>query len=176
MNHKVITFLVVLFGLGLGSVRANAAYESWTPYGGTSDVNKQYSYQRMIWNNTSGFGASNTYEHETIVYNPGYVKNGPSSSYSNLPRAYMDTQFGDSVENYTIGSAEASSIAVNQWYYTYYSLAADSPSVSSSTVRINGQLGHRFPNSCYSTWCIWADATLGLVQYSAPAGISWVRR
>lgn len=43
-----------------------------------------------------------------------------------------------------------------------------------STVRIKGQLGHRFPEFCHSTWCIFADATTGtMCLLDAPQYKAW---
>lgn len=47
-------------------------------------------------------------------------------------------------------------------------------SASTATVRIKGQKGHRYPSWCYSTWCVFADATTGsMATFTAPAGMSW---
>jgi len=115
--------------------------------------------------------ASSTYEHETQVYNKNFADyNGYWSS--NLPRAYYDTPFCDSIDNFTIGSAQASSIRVNSQYYTYMALRAGS--ASNATVRTKGQKGHRWPSWCYSTWCIFADATTSsMATFTAPGGMSW---
>ncbi len=147
------------------------SHESWAPYGGTSKVNQRYTLQTFYFNNTSDFGSTSTYEHETQVYNKSFADyNGYWSS--NLPRAYKDTPFLDSIDNFTVGSAKASSIRTNYRYYTYMTLRAGS--ASSATVRIKGQKGHRWPSWCYSTWCIFPDATTGsMATFTAPAGISW---
>jgi hypothetical protein len=43
-----------------------------------------------------------------------------------------------------------------------------------ATVRIKGQKGHRIPSWCYSTWCIFADATTSsMCVLSAPAYQYW---
>jgi len=175
--RKLLTLLTALLGMALSVLPSHAAVSQWAPAGGESDVQKEYSYQRMWWTDTSGFGGSGTYEHETIVYNAGFA-NPANGGYwsSNLPRAYKDTQFADTTENFTVGSAAASSIATYVWYYTYYDLQPQSSSVPTSSVRINAQRGHRWPSWCYSTWCVWADESYGLVVFTAPAGLSWVRR
>lgn len=122
--RKILLTLTALLGMVLSANIALAAVSQWSPVGGESDVQKEYTYQRMYWADTSGFGSIGTYEHETIVYNPGFA-NPASGGYwaSNLPRAYKDTQFRDSTENFTVGSAAASSISRHTWYYTYYDLS-----------------------------------------------------
>lgn len=175
--RKIIYILSVsIIAFFIPIMSALAGYQNWTPYGGETDVNREYSYNRMIWNDTSGFGSTGTYEHETIVYNAGFARPASGGYWSsNLPHAYKDTRFGDNIDNFTVGSASAINIQRYSWYYTYYDLQPENPNVTSSTVRINGQRGHRWPSWCYSTWCIYADETYGLVQFTAPAGLSWYR-
>ena len=147
-------------------------HESWAPYGGTSVVQTTYISHTMYFNNVSAFGSSGTYEHETQVYDMNYADYGGYWS-SNLPRAYKDTQFADSIDNFTVGSASASSIVTFSQYYTYMSLSPQR--AVNPTVRIKGQRGHRWPSWCYSTWCIFPDETSGtMIQFTAPMnGISW---
>lgn len=46
--------------------------------------------------------------------------------------------------------------------------------LNESVVRIKGQKGHRVPSWCYSTWCIYADATTpSMCVLQAPAYQSW---
>lgn len=147
------------------------SHESWAPYKGTSDVTQRYTYQTFYFNNTNDFGSTSTYEHETQVYNKNFADYNNYWS-SNLPRAYLDTPFLDSIDNFTVGSAQASLIQTNYSYYAYMALRPGS--ASSATVRIKGQKGHRWPSWCYSTWCISADATTSsMVTFMAPSGMSW---
>lgn len=89
-----------------------------------------------------------------------------------MPNAYYDTPFMDDIDNFTVGTYTGSSLSTYTQYYTYMSLKAGS--ASSSVVRIKGQLGQRIPSGCYSTWCVWAQATTGTMSYIvAPSGMSW---
>lgn len=147
----------------------------WYPTRGTAKVDKTIAYNTFYFNDASGFDYFNgilTYEHETQVYDKNFSDYGGYWS-SNLPNAYKDTPFLDSIDNFTIGSSKASSIVANTKYYT--SMSLKSGSASSASVRIKGQLGHRSPSSCYSTWCIYADMTTPtLKSLTAPAStVSW---
>ena len=149
----------------------SASHESWAPYAGVSGVNQMRTFQTFYFDNTNDFGSTSTYEHETQVYNKNFADYDGYWS-SNLPRAYRDTQFLDTIDNFTVGSAQASSIQTNSQYFTYIGLHAGS--ASSATVRIKGQKGHRWPSWCYSTWCIFADATTSSMStFMAPGGMSW---
>ncbi|OIO52378.1 hypothetical protein COY93_01460 [Candidatus Uhrbacteria bacterium CG_4_10_14_0_8_um_filter_58_22] len=152
-------------------VQASLSHEPWAPYCGTSYVNQYVSFQTFYFNNVGSFGSRSTYEHETQVYNRNFANYGGYWA-SNLPMAYYDTAFLDSIDNFTVGSALASSIRTYQRYYTNMSLRPQSS--SSAFVRIKGQLGHRSPIWCYSTWCIFADATTGsMTAHAAPSALSW---
>ncbi len=154
------------------SVLYSYYHESWAPYGGTSKVTQGISYQTFYFNNVSGYGLDATYEHETQVYDKNFANYGGYWS-SNLPTAYYDTPFSDSIDIFTVGSAQASNLQTYTMYFTTMSLTAGSS--PSATVRIKGQKGYRFPFSCYSTWCIFASATTGsMTTFTAPVqGISW---
>ncbi|WKZ29271.1 MAG: hypothetical protein QY323_00915 [Patescibacteria group bacterium] len=150
----------------------STSHESWAPYGGTAKLTQGVSYHTFYFNNLSAYGSTSTYEHEAQVYNRAYADYAGYWS-SNLPYAYYDTPFSDSIDVFTVGSAQAASMATYTQYYTYMAL---SPGLATSaTVRVKGQLGHRSPSWCYSTWCIFADATTGsMTTFLAPVeGISW---
>lgn len=152
---------------------AEASYwhELWAPYGGGSDVQRTYTYQAFYFNNKSSYGSADTYEHETQVYNKNFANYAGYWS-SNMPSAYYDTPFSDSIDNFTIGTFTGASLKTYTQYYTYMSLSAGS--ASTATVRIKGQKGHRSPSWCYSTWCVFPDATTGsMATFTAPAGMSW---
>lgn len=117
---------------------ASLCCETWAPYGGTNAVNQSYTDQTFYFNNTNAFGSSNTYEHETQVYNVNYADYNNYWS-SNMPNAYYDTPFMDDIDNFTVGTYTGSSLSTYTQYYTYMSLKAGS--ASSSVVRIKGQLG-----------------------------------
>jgi len=141
----------------------------WAPRSGSSKTTQYMAYNSFSFPNASGFdsfGGIMTYEHETQVYNKNFADYDNYWS-SNLPSAYYDTPFLDTLDNFTVGSSQASSILDNTQYWTYMSLTPGSSSTAG--VIIKGQLGHRYPSWCYSTWCIYADMTTGwLTDYTAP--------
>jgi hypothetical protein len=150
----------------------STSHESWAPYTGWSKVTQGQTYQEFYFNNLSSFGSSNTYEHETQVYDRNFADYANYTS-SNMPSWYYDTPFLDSIDNFTVGTFHADQLAAYYKYWTYMALKAGS--VSSTTCHIKGQLGHRSPSWCYSTWCVWADATTGSMAYLAIPnyGVTW---
>lgn len=158
----------------LSPINIATAAESWAPNRGTSDVTRTYTKQTFYFPSITAFGSSDTYEHETQVYNSNFANYNNYWS-SNLPSAYKDTQFLDTLDNFTVGTSKASAMVKDKQYYTHMSLTAGS--ASSATVRIKGQKGKRTPSTCYSTWCIFATATTGsLATHTAPSGLSWIYR
>ncbi len=83
-------------------------HESWAPYYGESKVTRQMTFQFFYFNNISYYNGNNnvTYEHETQVYDEDYADFDGYWA-SNLPYAYHDTQFGDDLDNFTVGSSSA---------------------------------------------------------------------
>lgn len=147
-------------------------HEPWTPYRGYSKVTKGIAFNKIYFNNTSAFNNTSTYEQESQVYNKNFA-NYNGYWQSNLPCAYKDTQVFDTLDNFTVGSACASSIRAYTYYYTSMSLYGQS--AQTATVRIKGQLGYRWPNWCYSTWCVFPSATSStIVTFTAPnSGVWW---
>lgn len=176
VGQKVSVKLQNAFSYGVTKLTnvAEASYwhELWAPYGGGSDVQRTYTYQTFYFNNVSSYGSADTYEHETQVYDKNFADYAGYWS-SNMPSAYYDTPFSDSIDNFTIGTFTGASLQTYTQYYTYMSLTAGS--ASTATVRIKGQKGHRYPSWCYSTWCVFADATTGTMALHnpAPSGMSW---
>lgn len=163
--------------LQLAATAYYVAPRLWYPTKGSTKTDKGLAYNSFYFADASGFdffGGILTYEHETQVYNVNFANYAGYWS-SNLPNAYYDTPFGDrDVDVFTVGSSNASKIVANTKYYT--SMSLKSGSASSATVRIKGQLGHRYPSGCYSTWCIFADMTTPtLKSYTAPVStqLSW---
>lgn len=152
------------------------AEKNWVPRSGTSQVTQTYTYNSFTFPNVSGFSSFNgimTYEHETQVYDNGYANYNNYWS-SNMPSAYYDTPLADTIDTFTVGTSNAASLKSNTQYWTYMALVPGN--VSSANVIIKGQLGHRSPSWCYSTWCIFADMTTKrLVSYTAPVYVkkSW---
>ena len=147
-------------------------HESWAPCSGTSEVTQAHTYQTFYFDKTSDYDGDDTYEHETQVYNNDFSDYAGSWS-SNMPSAYYDTPFSDKIDNFTIGTFDAALLKINTQYYTFMSLSAGS--ASNAVVRIKGQKGHRFPSSCYSTWCVFPDATTSsMIAFTAPNAVGWM--
>lgn len=164
---------------------------TWLPKrGGTivrpsnSRDTERYVHQAIIWTDVSGFGSNSTYEHDFYLYNydgKTYLSraqwpNGiPKVTYwgSNLPRAYLDTRFSDPAEEvaYVIGCADGDAIQANTWYWSQIRTKPGDASVDKA--KLFGQVGHRSPSRCYSTWCVFADQTEPIVgSWSNPWAIS----
>jgi hypothetical protein len=162
--------------LALAATTYYVSPKLWYPTKGSTKTTKSLAFNTFYFANASGFDSFSgilTYEHETQVYNSSFANYGGYWS-SNLPKAYKDTQFLDSLDNFTVGSSKASDIVANTQYYTSMDLSGGT--ASSATVRIKGQLGYRYPSTCYSTWCIFAIMTTPtLKMYTAPIStqVSW---
>jgi hypothetical protein len=147
----------------------STSHESWAPYSGDSDVTKTSTYSFFYFNSLAGFTSDGTYEQETQVYNVDFADYDGYWS-SNLPSAYYDTPFADTIDNFTVGSAEATSIVLYTQYYTHMALRGGP--AATATVRIKGQRGTRDPDWCYSTWCIFAaQTTSSMAVFTAPSNI-----
>lgn len=207
-------YQIAAFALLL-TAKTLSAGEVWAPTEGYSSVNQEKTYNEFLFTTAEGqYTDDQTYEHETQVYNPLFADYAGTWS-SNLPLAYYDTTFLDDsdIDNFTVGSAQASEINNSYWYYTRMSLVKGNSSdctgccsshggvcctngttsccdgsplsqtciskgcnkcANLATVRIKGQLGHRVPSVCYSTWCIFADATTStMCLLNAPAWQEW---
>lgn len=148
-------------------------HESWAPYKGTSKVTRSQTYQTFYFDNILGFWEQSTYEHETQIYDNNFANYDGYWS-SNLPRAYKDTQFLDDIDDFTVGSAQASEIKLKNKYYTYMSLKRGK--TKKARVKIRGQIGFRFPSWCYSLWCVIRNQTTfpgALADYEAPGTVRW---
>ncbi len=145
---------------------SSGSHECWAPYYGIASVDRWSAYQTFYFNNTSCFGSESTYEAEAQVYNRNYADYDNYWS-SNMPSAYLDTGFLDSIDTFTVGCARASQLATNTPYFTYLSLKPGS--AATATVRIKGQLGYRNPNWCTATWCVFGIATTSsMATFTAP--------
>jgi hypothetical protein len=153
-------------GLSKSAAVASTSHESWAPYYGKSKVTNQMTFQFLYFNNVSAFGSNSTYECETQVYDKNFA-NFDGYWSSNFPNAYYDTPFLDQIDNFTIGSYTAKQFVPYNMYYAQMTLRPQTAKTAS--VIIKGQLGHRYPSYCYSTWCVFADATTGhLTDFTAP--------
>jgi hypothetical protein len=160
---------------------------------GNSQDTERYVHQTMIWTDVSGFGPNSTYEHDFFLNNydgKTYLSraqglNGiPTVIYwgSNLPRAYLDTRFSDPAEEvaYVIGCADGDAIQANTWYWSQIRTAKGD--ANTDKAKLFGQLGHRSPSWCYTTWCVFADQTEPIVgswsnpwAISVPVDLRWTR-
>jgi len=214
MFRKAQILIGVIIVISINSAgRVVFAGEPWAPTSGYSSVNQEKAYNYFYFSNIEGvYSDIETYEHETQVYNTQFADYAGRWS-SNLPEDYYDTPFLDEIDNFTIGSAQASDLKSNTRYYTYMKLKKGNSSdctgccsyhegvccsggttmccdgtplsqtcvskgcnqcLNISTVRIKGQKGHRVPSWCYSTWCIYADATTSsMCTLAAPGYQSW---
>ncbi len=147
-------------------------HERWAPYGGSSKVTQWLTLQTFAFNNTSDFTYTRTYEHETQIYDRNFADYAGYWA-TNMPYGYKDTQYGDSIDNFTVGCARAERLSAFTTYWTYMSLSPQSS--PTALCRIKGQIGHRYPSWCYSTWCIFPDATSGSLAYLALPnyGVCW---
>jgi hypothetical protein len=105
--------------------------------------------------NNGVYVANVSYEHESRVPNPLCPSNGASCfqrmyAYTNLPpTAYEDTRILDNASTYnaTLGTVNASSLTVGQWYQTYYEIYSsneDLAAMSQTSFTYAGQIGTHF--------------------------------
>jgi hypothetical protein len=160
----------------------------------------RYSYQWMWWDEIP-FSSNQTYEHDFFLYNynnDGTYLNGSDSGYPGCfpiveyaattwpaeSKPYLDTRFAANYVScerdelaYTIGAAQADKLTANTWHYTY--IRTKDGNVDTDKFRLSGQLGHRTPSLCYSTWCSFGDESRTLVpawSYSVPGTRWWWAR
>lgn len=148
----------------------------WTPYRGTTDLQKDYIYNWFVFNNTSAFGSASTYEHETIVYNKGFASLPLWAwSNSNLPRSYKEClEQDDDYDKFAMGTLQATDIRKEVWYYTFQDISPEN--APSSNAQINGQIGHRSPSWMYACWFVYGDTECQFMkQFTAPKYFPWSR-
>lgn len=87
---------------------------------------------------------------------------------SNQPRAYADTQMDDSYNErpFSVGSADATQFVKGRWYY-FYIYDVRGASSGPTKTKLQAQRGHRWPSTCYSTYCVYAEDTVTIVPFSA---------
>lgn len=117
-----------------------------------------------------------TFEPDFVTYNyddKHYYSSDITSWSSTMPSAYQDTNAFDSDDErvYTVGTSDASKLVASTRYTTFFRSPAGN--ASADTMKVVAQKGYRFPSICYSTWCIFADASKrfpgGSVWKSIPA-------
>ena len=126
------------------------------------DSYSRYIYQWVYWHQLSRlnflkrWGA--TYEPDVIFYNYNGQAYGlaPSGYWaSDLPYAYVDTQFQDpnTEKAVTIGSGDSTSLVPGRWYYTVTRMTSGPNAGPTSYVKASSQRGAQAPDGCTSTWC-----------------------
>ncbi len=146
---------------------------SGTAYFYPSASGGRYTQQNMKWP-ANYFASEETYEHKVYLYNydrKTYL-NGASTSYPgcyptttyaattwpSTSYPYLDTRLAESGTSceidelsYTIGAAQANAIPANINHYTY--IRTTNGNDTSDKFKLQGQVGYRNPNFCYTTWC-----------------------
>jgi hypothetical protein len=185
----------------------NVDETTWVPVSGRtitapSAAGGRYVEQQMQWSNVSGFGPNSTYEHDFFLKNSAGVQH-PAGTYldrseipgripkveyytSNLPTYYLDSRLldgtlygllGTDEVAFTIGCPRASEIKVNTLYTSYIRTKNGDADVDDG--KLQAQLGHRKPSSCYGTGCSYADQTVPLVpawEVPVPGTKVWSRK
>jgi len=105
-----------------------------------------------------------------------------ATSWPSASQPYLDTRFGENLTSceidelaFTIGAAQADALQAGTSYYTYIRTADGND--SSDKFKLQGQIGHRIPTSCYSTWCSFGDQSYNLVpawSYTVPGTQPWI--
>ena len=173
------TFSITAESTSLDSLVPN----SGTSYFYPSSSGGRYTTQYMKWDSVN-FSEEQTYEHDVFLYNydrktyldgdtTAYPGCWPELTYAatSWPAAskpYIDTRFNMYMVScdinelaYTIGMAQASALQANIRYYTY--IRTEDGNDSSDKFKLRAQIGHRIPNSCYSTWCSFGDHSYDLI-------------
>lgn len=155
---------------------------NWLPTSGTAYAWPSGTYDdatylqiNYMWNSAYAMSTltnntNSTLEAEIVLYNydGSAISDAWNTNYSyvtNQPRAYRDTQAFDNSNEccFTIGCARASDLEAGTQYYWYaYGNRTDSDSCKA---KVYFQRGHRVISDNYSTWNIFADETLTVVQY-----------
>lgn len=175
-------------------------WEKWLPEYGSVKIGpstltgKRTLDLRLMWDDKSGFGWNSTYEHDFFLNNSSNSMLGPGTylnraetwgsriprldyAVTNLPTPYLDTRFGDPSNevSYTMGSAKASDISANTWYYIY--IRTVNGDASRDNAKLSGQLGHRIPFYDYSTWGSFGQQSESIISgtwpISVPSSFSW---
>lgn len=127
------------------------------------DTYGRYIYQWMYWHALSRLNFLHrpgaTFEPDAWFYNydgNAYALAPAGYWASDLPAAYVDTQFYDdqSEAGITIGSGDTVSLTNARWYYTVTRMTSGPG--ASSWVKLSAQRGAQQPTGCTSTWCSFA--------------------
>ena len=168
---------------------------SGTSYFYPSAYGGRYVKQYMKWD-VVNFSEEQTYEHDVFLYNydertyldgntTAYPGCWPELTYASTTwpaasKPYIDTRFDKNMTSceteelaYTLGIAQANALQANVNYYTY--MRTEYGNDSTDKFKLQGQIGHRVPNDCYSTWCSFGDQSYELVSswHYVPGTKSW---
>lgn len=122
---------------------------------------RRYSNLEFKWSSTRIANLhdcyAETFEPDFVTYNYDslhYYSLDVTAWSSTMDDAYLDTQFGDKVEerNYSVGTSRGSKLDANVLYETYFRTTYGNS--STDTFKVNMQRGTRVPTTCDSTWCI----------------------
>ena len=153
-----------------GVQRALSGDDNWAPDYGYTSVCKNYSYQRFVFDNVSGYNPMNGYEHETHIYSTDYVDYDGYWG-SDMPHPYLDTQILDSgwPRNYAIGTTDPDGLQTYRTYYAYIAFRSAS-ATNTCYVHTKGQKGWKLSSGCHDwAWCVIQSlATSGLDEAVAP--------
>lgn len=180
----------------LATVADTMIPKSGTSYFYPSSAGGRYVQQNMKWTSVS-FSSDQTYEHDVFLYNydrKTYL-NGANTAYPNCyptttyaattwpsaSKPYLDTRLSENLVSceidelaYTIGAAQANALQANTDYYTYIRTADGNDTVDK--FKLQAQIGHRIPTSCYTTWCSFRNQSYTLIpgwSSSVPGTQSW---
>lgn len=170
---------------------------SGTSYFYPSAYGGRYTQQNMKWSSIN-FSTEQTYEHDIFLYNydrktyldgtstsyPGCYPNATyaATSWPVASQPYLDTRLSENLVScevdelaYTIGAAQASALQANVDYYTYIRTANGND--TTDKFKLQGQVGHRTPSNCYTTWCSFGDQSYNIIRAwstNVPGTQSWI--
>jgi hypothetical protein len=175
---------------------------TWYPNSGRIETGasngQRYLYQYMKWNAIT-FAPNQTYEHDFFLNNSDrktYLNGMSTARPKCLPsvmyvattwpttaKPYLDTRLAENLVScevdelaYTIGAAQANALRPNNTYLNQIRTTAGNASIDSFFLQ--GQIGHRNPSFCFTTWCSWADGIKYLVSpwnSKIPGVVTWTK-
>jgi hypothetical protein len=174
---------------------------TWYPNSGISVFQEnasgdRYTLQYMKWNDIL-FKSNQTYEHEVFLYNYSgstYLKEDStawpdcfpvntyaSTTWPSSAKPYLDTRLSEKLTEcydeeleFTLGAAKADQLEKGKTYLTYISTSKGK--INDGKFKLNAQLGHRKPSSCYTTWCSYGDEHTRLIEAwneNVPGSVQW---
>ena len=188
VSGLMVTGGAVLAGPAAARARCEGPQPSWQPGGGALTAefvpsSPRHTFNEFIAVTTFRFteaqvaalrcSGSSAFEVDAQAYG-GVPRSGLKGWSSNLPDAYIDTEFSDSGPRVlTVGSRSAGKIKANTEYYTRVRLREIGTSADPARLQLTFQRGHwaskRSPKeqtSCLAhggrdpAWCVFADQSL----------------